>query len=167
MADLPLGRHWPQGRRNVVCAERTCRDGLLRAVVAPHISRSVFVSAGGRDGSGPSERAALGYQQRLCLVALFVCAGLGVSRESFAQTDRWEVDFAPLYLWAATTDGNVSEINGTKNIPIYLDFADAKSKLAGAFSVSRRGPQHGRWGVLGDVNFLRPIDGCAATRCRS
>ncbi len=63
---------------------------------------------------------------------------------AFAQTDKWEVDVAPLYFWAATTDGNLA-INGTRNIPVYMDFADAKSKLAGAFSLARRGEE----GALG------------------
>ena len=99
------------------------------------------------------KRAARCYQQRLCLTVLAICAVLGTPGEVFAQSDRWEVDVAPLYIWAATTDGNVA-INGTRNIPIYLDFADAKSKLAGAFSFHGEA-RHGRWGVLGDVNFLR------------
>ena len=35
-----------------------------------------------------------------------------------------------------------------------MDFADAKSKLAGAFSF--HGEAHrGQWGVLGDINFIR------------
>ena len=37
---------------------------------------------------------------------------------------------AASYFWVATTNGNLA-INGTRNIPVYMDFADAKVKLAG------------------------------------
>jgi len=75
-------------------------------------------------------------------------------RSAFAQGQKgWRVDLAPLYFWTATTDGNLA-INGTRNIPVYMDFADAKSKLAGAFALHGE-VSHGRWGVLGDVNFIR------------
>ena len=70
-----------------------------------------------------------------------------------AQTDKWEIDVAPLYLWAASTDGNLA-INGTRDIPVYLDFSDAKSKLAGAFSFHGEA-RKGRWSFIGDINFIR------------
>jgi hypothetical protein len=82
-----------------------------------------------------------------------VCALLAVPAQAFAQTGNWRVDLAPLYFWAATTDGNLA-INGNRNVPVYLDFADAKSKLAGAFALHVEA-KNGRWGVLGDVNFIR------------
>ena len=94
-----------------------------------------------------------GRRPSVCALAMAVCAVLGTPGRALAQTDRWEVDVAPLYFWVATTDGNLA-INGTKNIPVYMDFADAASKLAGAFSF--HGEAHrGRWGVLGDINFMR------------
>ncbi len=78
---------------------------------------------------------------------------LGLPARAFAQTDKWEVDLAPLYFWVATTDGNIA-VNGTEDIPVYMDFADAKSKLAGAFSFHGEA-RRGQWGVLGDINFIR------------
>ena len=90
---------------------------------------------------------------RLCAVALAACGVLAVPGRAFAQTDEWKVDAAPLYFWAATTNGNLA-INGNRDIPVYMDFADAKSKLAGAFALHVEA-RHGRWGVLGDVNFVR------------
>ena len=90
---------------------------------------------------------------RACALAIVVCAVLGTPARAFAQTEKWEVDVAPLYFWVATTDGNIA-INGTRDVPVYMDFADAKSKLAGAFSF--HGEAHrGQWGVLGDINFIR------------
>jgi hypothetical protein len=78
---------------------------------------------------------------------------MGTPARALAQDDKWRVDIAPLYFWVATTDGALA-VNGTRNIPVYMDFSDAKSKLAGAFSFhgeARRGP----WGILGDINFIR------------
>ena len=86
-----------------------------------------------------------------CVLLAFVACS---PRSAFAQANEgWQVDLAPLYFWAATTDGNLA-INGNRNIPVYMDFADAKSKLAGAFALHVEAKK-GRWGVLGDVNFIR------------
>jgi len=95
------------------------------------------------------------FSSRTVAVACAVVALSAVAAPSaFAQVqERWQVDLAPLYFWAATTDGNLA-INGTRNIPVYMDFADAKSKLAGAFALHGE-VRNGRWGVLGDVNFIR------------
>jgi hypothetical protein len=70
-----------------------------------------------------------------------------------AQTSGWEVNVAPLYLWAASTSGNIA-VNGTRDIPIYLDFSDAAQNLDGAF-MFRGEASKGRWGMLGDVFFIR------------
>src|SRR5262245_10034181 len=73
---------------------------------------------------------------------------------AFAQnTNGWQVDLAPLYFWAAMTNGNLA-INGTRDIPIYLSFNDAKSKLSSAFTLHGEA-RKGRWGFLSDINFLR------------
>jgi hypothetical protein len=93
------------------------------------------------------------YFQRICALALVVAGLFGVPSRAFAQDDKWHVDVAPLYFWVATTDGNIA-VNGTKDIPVYMDFSDAKSKLAGAFSFHGEA-KRGHWGVIGDVNFIR------------
>jgi hypothetical protein len=86
-----------------------------------------------------------------CIVIAF---GTFAPRSAFAQVQEgWQVDLARLYFWAATTDGNLA-INGNRNVPVYMDFADAASKLAGAFA-AHVVATNGRWGVLGDVNFIR------------
>lgn len=89
------------------------------------------------------------------LIRLVFAAIIGlVTTPAFAQSDdRWHVDVAPLYFWAASTNGNLA-INGNRNVPVYLDFADAASKFAAAFTFHGE-VREGRWGVLGDVNFVR------------
>ena len=86
-------------------------------------------------------------------LVIAVCGMLWAPSVAFAQTDNWKVDLAPLYFWAATNNGNLA-INSTANIPVYMDFSDAASKLAGAFSFHGEA-RRGRWGVIGDVNFIR------------
>jgi hypothetical protein len=39
-------------------------------------------------------------------------------------------------------------------VPVYLDFSDAKDKLAGAFAFHGE-VRKGRWGALGDINLIR------------
>jgi opacity protein-like surface antigen len=98
-------------------------------------------------------RCSVKHLARVCALVVSVCGILVVPASAFAQTDKWAVDVAPLYFWVATTDGNIA-INGTRDIPVYMDFADAKSKLAGAFSFHGEA-RRGRWGVVGDINFIR------------
>ena len=91
---------------------------------------------------------------RACAVVIVaVCAVTGTPARALAQADTWKVDVAPLYLWTATTDGNLA-VNGTEDVPVDMDFADAKSKLAGAFLFHGEA-RRGQWGVLGDVDFMR------------
>jgi hypothetical protein len=78
---------------------------------------------------------------------------LPAARTAWAQTSGWQVNVAPLYLWAASTSGNIA-VNGRSNIPIYLDFSDAAQKLDGAF-MFRGEARKGQWGMLGDVFFIR------------
>ena len=90
----------------------------------------------------------------VAIACAVVALGAFPPRSAFAQgQEGWHVDVAPLYFWTATTKGNLA-INGTRNVPVYLDFADAKSKLAGAFALHGE-VKNGPWGVLGDVNFIR------------
>ena len=92
--------------------------------------------------------------RRIVVCCALLSFGAFTPRAAFAQAhEGWQVDIAPLYFWAATTDGNLA-INGNRNIPVYMDFSDAKSKLAGAFTFHVEA-RNGRWGVLGDVNFIR------------
>ena len=94
------------------------------------------------------------FSRRLAIACAVVALGTFAPRSAFAQgQEGWHVDLAPLYFWTATTNGNLA-INGTRDVPVYMDFADAKSKLAGAFAFHGE-VRNGRWGVLGDVNFIR------------
>jgi hypothetical protein len=77
---------------------------------------------------------------------------LGLPGKAFAQSDKWEVDVAPLYFWASELSGRVAV--GETTVPLFLDFNDAADKLAGAFSLHGEARRN-RWGMMADVNFLR------------
>lgn len=74
-------------------------------------------------------------------------------RSAWAQDSGWQGDIAPLYFWGASTSGKIA-INGTKDIPVSMDFSDAASNLAGAF-MFRGEARKGQWGLLGDIFFIR------------
>jgi hypothetical protein len=86
-------------------------------------------------------------------VPLALACFLASTIPAAAQGDGWQADLAPLYGWLATTSGNIA-VNGAANVPVYLDFADAKDKLTGIFSFHGE-VRHRRWGVIGDVFFIR------------
>jgi len=85
-------------------------------------------------------------------LGIVVCGLFGTPARALAQTDKWEVDVAPLYFWAAKLDGDLAVNDRSR--PIFMSFDDALDKLAGAFAVDV-GARKGRWGVLADVNFVR------------
>jgi hypothetical protein len=89
------------------------------------------------------------------LLRTFVSAALvcGVAAPAGAQShDQWEVEIAPLYFWAASTSGTLDAVG--KTLPVSMDFAQAKDKLAGAFTFHGEG-RRGRVGALADINFIR------------
>jgi hypothetical protein len=93
--------------------------------------------------------AALSY---LCALLLAVCGTMLTPAPALAQSDKWEVEVAPLYFWAARLDGDIGVNDAT--VPVFMSFGDALDKLAGSFAL-HVGAQKGRWGVLGDIYFLR------------
>ncbi len=88
----------------------------------------------------------------LCALLVAVCGTMLTPAPAFAQSDKWEVEVAPLYFWAARLDGDIG-VND-RNVPVFLKFDDALDKLAGSFAL-HVGAQKGRWGLLADVFFLR------------
>jgi len=91
--------------------------------------------------------------RRLCVVLCSIVLAVLSPRAAFAQTSSgWQFDLSPLYFWAPSTSGNLA-INGKSDIPVYMSFADAKDKLAGAFTFHGEARKQ-RFGFLGDVNFI-------------
>ena len=70
----------------------------------------------------------------------------------FAQSDKWQIDAAPLYLWASKIDGRLS-VN-SQSVPVFMDFGDAVDNLSGAFTFHLEARKN-RWGLLTDISFVR------------
>ena len=79
---------------------------------------------------------------------------------SAQQSDDWKVSFAPLYLWAARTNGDIATRAGT--VPVFMTFDDALDKLAGAFSFHVEARKN-RLGIFGDLDFVRLSTGSTFT----
>ena len=77
---------------------------------------------------------------------------LAVPLSASAQSDKWEVDVAPLYLWASEMDGRI--VAADRTVSLFLPFDEAADKLAGAFSFHGEARKD-RVGVFGDLYFIR------------
>jgi hypothetical protein len=97
---------------------------------------------------------------RPVLFVMLVAACVAPPQAAAQQADDWRIDFAPFYLWAASTEGTLSAASAT--LPIALDFSDAKDNLSGAFSFHVEASK-GRWGLLTDLLFLRLSSGADFT----
>jgi hypothetical protein len=89
---------------------------------------------------------------RLCIAATVLFGVLCMPRLALCQSDKWQVDVAPLYLWASETNGNLSVRD--RSVPIFLDFSDAADSLAGAFAFHGEARKN-RLGIFSDINFIR------------
>lgn len=84
---------------------------------------------------------------------LVLCGSMLMPGAAAAQsTDAWEVNFAPLYIWASEISGELSVNRAT--VPVFMTFADAADNLAGIFTFHLEA-RKGRWGVLTDLGFVR------------
>jgi len=88
----------------------------------------------------------------IVLTAAVVTGVVSEPTSVFAQSDKWQVDVAPLYLWAAAQSGKISVAD--RDVPLFMDFGDAADKLAGAFALHGEARKN-RWGALADINFIR------------
>jgi hypothetical protein len=68
------------------------------------------------------------------------------------QSDKWQFQIAPLYLWAVNIDGTMTVRDVLEN-DFAVDFNDAISNLQTAFTVHFEA-RKGRWGLLADASYL-------------
>jgi hypothetical protein len=89
------------------------------------------------------------------LVTGLACVALifGFASSSQAQdSDEWQFQIAPLYLWAMGIDGTM-QLGGGPSGDFEVDFNDAFDNLQTAFTVHFEASK-GRWGLLADVSYL-------------
>lgn len=89
-------------------------------------------------------------------IALLAGMALSLPIRAAAQApspgDGWQVDIAPLYLWAAEMDGTMTV--GQRTVPVFMDFGTTLESLAATFTFSGE-VRKGRWGAFADIGFVR------------
>jgi hypothetical protein len=70
-----------------------------------------------------------------------------------STTKDWEWSLAPMYLWAASIDGNVT-VKGIK-VNVEESFSDIVSNLDGALMFHFEGIYQQQWGFFADLMYIR------------
>ena len=86
------------------------------------------------------------------VLAMAVAVGTAAPAGAQSQSDEWQFQIAPLYLWAISIDGTM-DIRGRIEQDFRVDFSDAFDNLEGAFTVHFEAGK-GRWGLLADMTYL-------------
>jgi len=84
-------------------------------------------------------------------VALIGAVSAAAPAGAQSQSDEWEVQIAPLYLWAVDMGGTMTVRE--QALPVDIAVSDAFDKLEAAFTVHFEAWK-GDWGLLADVNWL-------------
>ena len=91
-------------------------------------------------------------RSRFLLLAILVAVGVAASADAQDQSDKWQFQIAPLYLWAADINGTMTVRDRLDN-DFEVDFKDAFSNLEIGFTVHFEASK-GRWGLLADAFYL-------------
>jgi len=86
------------------------------------------------------------------VLAILVAIAAASPVDAQSQSDEWQFQIAPLYLWAVNIDGTMN-IRGGLEQDFEVDFSDAFYNLETAFTVHFEASK-GRWGLLADVSYL-------------
>jgi hypothetical protein len=86
------------------------------------------------------------------VTAILVSAGAAAPVAAQSQSDEWQFQIAPLYLWAMGIDGKMT-IKEYFEQDFNVDFSDAFDNLEAAFTVHFEAHK-GRWGLLADINTM-------------
>jgi hypothetical protein len=85
-------------------------------------------------------------------MAILVSAGAAAPVDAQSQSDEWQFQIAPLYLWAMSIDGTMT-VRDRFEQDFSVDFSDAFDNLESAFTVHFEA-EKGRWGVIADLSRL-------------
>lgn len=91
-------------------------------------------------------------RSRVLLLAILVAVGVAASADAQDQSDKWQFQIAPLYLWAADINGTMT-VRDVLDNDFAVDFEDAISNLEMGFTVHFEA-RKGRWGLLADAFYL-------------
>jgi hypothetical protein len=92
--------------------------------------------------------------KKMCFaVAAMMLFGTVSVADAQSQSDEWQFQIAPLYLWATSIDGTMT-LRGRLDQDFAVDFADALDNLETAFTVHFEAGK-GRWGLMADAMYLK------------
>ena len=92
-------------------------------------------------------------RSRFLLLAMLVAVAAAAPVSAQDQSDKWQFQIAPLYLWAVNVDGTMT-VRDILDNDFSVDFNDAISNLETAFTVHFEA-RKGRWGLLADASYLK------------
>jgi hypothetical protein len=91
--------------------------------------------------------------KRLITILVFLAlAGTTQVEAQDTDSDEWQFQLAPLYLWAASIGGTM-DLRGEMDHEIQVDFNDAVDNLQAAFTIHFEA-RKGHWGILADANYM-------------
>jgi hypothetical protein len=76
--------------------------------------------------------------------------------EDSSEPKNWEFNLAPLYLWGANLNGELTVAKGS--VPVKLDFDEIFDSLEGMFSLHFEGLYKKKWGFLFDIMYINIAD---------
>ena len=86
------------------------------------------------------------------VLAMVVAMASAAPSDAQSQSDEWQFQIAPLYLWAVNVDGTMT-VRDRFEQDFGVDFSDAFDNLETAFTVHFEASK-GRWGLLADASYL-------------
>ncbi len=92
------------------------------------------------------------------VVMALILMGMVPTVEAQSGSDEWELQIAPLYLWAVNLDGSMT-VRGV-DAPLELSFQDAFDNLDAGLTLHFEA-WHTKWGFIGDFSYLNLSDDVA------
>ncbi len=92
------------------------------------------------------------FRSKFVVLAILVAVAAAAPVGAQDQSDKWQFQIAPLYLWAADINGTMTVRDRLDN-DFEVDFKDAFSNLEIGFTVHFEASKD-RWGLLADAFYL-------------
>ena len=92
------------------------------------------------------------FTRKSIVLAILVAVVAASPASAQSQSDEWQFQLAPLYLWAVNVDGTMT-VRDRFEQDFGVDFSDAFDNLETAFTVHFE-VSKGRWGLLADASYL-------------
>ena len=92
------------------------------------------------------------FRSKFVVLTILVAVGAAAPVGAQDQSDTWQFQLAPLYLWAVNIDGTMT-VRDRFEQDFGVDFSDAFDNLETAFTVHFEASK-GRWRLLADASYM-------------